>query len=212
MGYDLYVEHDPAAERLETLREQGKGWDDPEYVQAIDARLDGPGYWRESIWSIGRLREQMRLHGMLVEDVDHAPFPSNDGVPKTPEGYLDDESPEYQAMQAAADLITDAEAEDPPTGIPAYKLGSNDGWLVTRREIEAALAAAGDDVTRYLGEGVGDGVREFGMDFIDALPTGPATKLYLGGADTDIEAEERNWRGFVAFLRHAAANGGFRTW
>ena len=27
-------------------------------------------------------------------------------------------------------------------GIPVYKLGSNDGWLVTPREIEAGIAAA----------------------------------------------------------------------
>lgn len=44
--------------------------------------------------------------------------------------------------RAALDALT-RQTSDLPTGIPAYKLSSNNGWLVTPDELTAALAAAG---------------------------------------------------------------------
>ncbi|GHO60047.1 hypothetical protein KSB_85220 [Ktedonobacter robiniae] len=58
------------------------------------------------------------------------------------EGMREDgkSDPYPSPLSTAEARITDVQAEI-PTGIPAYKFGSNDGWLVTPDELSAALAA-----------------------------------------------------------------------
>jgi hypothetical protein len=88
-------------------------------------------------------------------------------------------------------------------GIPSYKMSSNDRWVVTPREIRAALRRAAEypsaewptpeDVSEVLALGLA------GLEF--DVPDEPETQLRL-----DV------WREWLAFLASAANRGGFTAW
>jgi hypothetical protein len=75
---------------------------------------------------------------------------------------------------------------EPASGIAVHKLGSNDGWLVTPQEIEAALAAyrthSADQVKTLLASELGD--------------EGDCTSY---------------WIEWIAYLERAKARGGFKV-
>jgi len=113
------VDLDLEAEIEELVEKQAKLW----------TRIDQlRGYFRLNIWGMGTAREVMHQLGMLDVESWHADFP------EWSEGADED------AHAAACRRVTDAQARLEPTGIPVYKLGTNDGWLVTPDEVRAALA------------------------------------------------------------------------
>ena len=93
--------------------------------------------------------------GMLDHDTKHDLWPNQADYGVTPAmaqlGPEDDEPRELAYFRAAEDAVRDKQAEN-PTGIPLYKLGTNDNWLVTRDEITAALGA----YRTALGDGASD--------------------------------------------------------
>ncbi|MGW8782402.1 hypothetical protein ACWGNM_30670 [Streptomyces sp. NPDC055796] len=153
MGYDMYVEDGPdeaeriaveeAQERLEQARARGTGV--LEAYQRLDAATRS--YYRFNIWGMGTARELMGAFGMLsFQDEpawpDDAEYTDARAVlEKAPE----DEDARQAAEAARARLSAAMEAvrvADPGgAGISHYKLCSNDAWLVSPREIEAALKA-----------------------------------------------------------------------
>lgn len=79
------------------------------------------------------INENMQLTGMGYE------AEPEDGPMTTPVGDLDDE----QARQHRETALLRWRSQTVPgkTGIPAFKLRSNDRWLVTAHEIDEALSA-----------------------------------------------------------------------
>jgi hypothetical protein len=119
---------------------------------------DDPSAWfRFSIWQMPTYRDYMTERGMLVE----APLP---------------------------EVITGLTVEDGTLGpIPEYKLCSNDGWLITVREITASLDAL------LLWE-----IRQqtvYGDNWTDPLLD-----------------EDQIWRDWLRFLHLARSHGGITVW
>ncbi|WP_406511026.1 hypothetical protein OG851_00015 [Streptomyces sp. NBC_00161] len=153
MGYDMYAEDGPdeaerlavaeAHERLKQARATGTGV--LEAYQRIDAATRS--YYRFSVWDMGTARELMGAFGMLTFE-DEPAWPevaeyteARAALEKAP----DDEAVRKAAEAVRARLSAATEAvrvADPGgAGISHYKLCSNDAWLVSPREIEAALKA-----------------------------------------------------------------------
>lgn len=101
----------------------------------------------------------------LVEALD-----GQGGERECPAGTDPDAWARMLAYQDANTALVEGEAET-PAGIPAYKLGSNDGWLVTSREIEAALAVLGDRDREAVAEATGLNGESVGyfLDFVGYL-------------------------------------------
>ncbi len=127
MGYDMYMENprDPAmsARRKEveddfaivlSLPHNREAWTDAE-AEVHDRWMNAsdPTYFRANIFSMAQLREMMHVAGMLV----------------------DTDIPCAKALDDGPIISADWEKD----GIPTPKLCSNDGWLVTARECQAAL-------------------------------------------------------------------------
>ncbi|MFI0243174.1 hypothetical protein [Streptomyces sp. NPDC016845] len=171
MGYDMYSATDPdkqqaaairaAADQVEDLRCQYANATSTAAI-ALEDQLDAAWntydkartglYFRLNIWGMGTARQLMTALDMLTP----TPFPNWPQVdaygltdypddpnhhPAGPERHAarqrltEDERTYLQAVQAATDF--DPEVK----GIASYKLTSNDGWLVTEREITDALTA-----------------------------------------------------------------------
>ncbi|MER5352544.1 hypothetical protein ABT093_19705 [Kitasatospora sp. NPDC002551] len=132
-----------------------------------EARDEAMGhYFRLNIWGMGSCRKAMAKLGMLTEQ-DHPawPDPVDFGLPKDdPWGDGENEAEGGDALAEARERFEQAqkgvvEAEPQPvTGIPLYKLCSNDGWLVTPAEIKAALTSweAADESDRRTAVGEHD--------------------------------------------------------
>jgi hypothetical protein len=140
-----------------------------------DAGLtESKAYFRLNIFGMARYRDAMFNLGMLDNYAQGGVFPKA-------ADFLNDT--EYQEE---CRKVTDAE-DMRPTGIPPYKLGTNDGWLVTPREIHEALEnyalTAGSDRDEQLWE-------------IASLGT----------------EERQYWNKWILFLRRAEKHGGFRVW
>ncbi len=91
------------------------------------------------------------------------------------------------------------------SGIQAHKLASNDGWLVSATEIRAALRTY-DGITRervvevIFADPSNDGVPQIVIDFVGVR------------SKDEREADVAYWDRWIAFLRRAAENGGFRVY
>lgn len=98
-------------------------------------------YFHLNIWGMGRCREAMCAFDMAFE-ANHPPFPKIEeyGLTYWPEAEDNHpvDSPEGRYLAAVADVTDGMHFEVP--GIPLYKVGSNDGWLVTPLECQGALA------------------------------------------------------------------------
>jgi hypothetical protein len=152
MGYDMYHEHQPPEEVAaydqasalfrEKVRERDSRWpnrpevETPEYEAAQKAVNDAyealsraeAYYFRLNIFGMNRYLDGMEALGML----DLRRGPDNEEWQR-----IDFDGDEDKA-QAEAEMLRTRTAER-PTGIPSFKFGSNDGWLVTPEEITAAL-------------------------------------------------------------------------
>lgn len=110
---------------------------------------DGPGvYFRLNIFGMARFCGYMAERGMIFDAGEHPPFPDGDydlvDRLRYPE-YHEDEPPltpeqerAAKELEAANDAVLSWHGPDVP-GIPAHKFGSNDGWIVTPAECEAAV-------------------------------------------------------------------------
>jgi hypothetical protein len=147
------------------------------------------GYFRLNIWGMGKCRQAMDQFGMVDWNTNYSwPKLADYGLKKYPdedESYPED-SPEARFILA----LTSVKSQVPDSGLIAgYKLGSNDGWIITPKEIEGALAALGDkhDVN------------------IDA---DPASVLRLLAA----EGVPEFFGDWIQYLQRAAKHNGFKVW
>ncbi|WP_327667926.1 MULTISPECIES: hypothetical protein [unclassified Streptomyces] len=151
-----------AAARVEELRCQYMNASSETAARAMDGELDAAWdaydkartglYFRLNIWGMGTARQLMGALDMLT-DAFMPQWPTPEAYDLT--DYPDDPEhhPQGSEREAAHARLTDQERafleasrntrdQDAQTpGIPAYKLTSNDGWLVTEREITSALEA-----------------------------------------------------------------------
>lgn len=126
MGYDLsYAEPTgkilAAKQRADEAYKAGEdGW----------YNLPRPDYYRYNIFGGGNMRGALAMCGLLTDAIDEPSFPAYD--PDT----MVEGSPEYERYVEACKAVTDA---DYGGVIPDFKLGSNDGWLVTPAEIQRGI-------------------------------------------------------------------------
>lgn len=147
MGYDMYWHKAP--ERAENV-----------------GIFDDPAYFRLNIWGMGRIRAVMTDLGMVyTPEGGRERFPDLSDYDLTDEQYdaieYHDESwvsQELKDLYVKLDhthkiahnrykrAVAEYLAATPPggRGIPAHKLASNDGWIVTPEEIRQALSVYGD--------------------------------------------------------------------
>ncbi|MET9499556.1 hypothetical protein [Streptomyces sp. NPDC006552] len=171
MGYDMYSATEPdeeqaaairaAADRVEELRCQYANAS-ASAATALEDQLDAAWeaydksrtglYFRLNIWGMGTARQLMGALDMLT-DAAVPDFPTLEAYgltehPDDPRHYPD--GPERKAAQLrltdnqrtyleAVQATIDRDPEG--QGIASYKLVSNDGWLVSERELSDALAA-----------------------------------------------------------------------
>lgn len=181
MGYDMstvrmveVTEH----RRIKELEERIKVYEKVFPLEAERSRMDlselkNPGYFRLNIGGMGQYYSAMTSLGMAYAS-SCLPWPDRDG--KSEEEY-ELECANHRSFHAP----------DEPSIIPSHKIYStNDGWLVTEDEIDAALSAWD---------------RRWAVkDFAD-----------LSERDYDT-IHESYWKAWIRFLRRAAEHGGFRTW
>lgn len=175
IGYDMQVVHkDPEEEGLflavefdfrEKVRTR---YDEPRTAQewlmlqeAIENSLweleqAQPSVFYLSIWEMSLARTLMEDLGLLDMTVTTPGHLSPDNYGVTPEMHeLDFDQfpealmpPQLVAFREARTRALDS-AVISPVGIPYYKLGSNDGWLVTPEEITAGLARCTTAADKY---------------------------------------------------------------
>jgi hypothetical protein len=168
-------------------------------------------YYRLNIWGMGRCRDIMWDRGDMIHVLgDHPPFPepASYGLDEWPESMqYDDEyneigpwpedSPEGKFTAASNAVLS----YSPPgvRGIPSWKLGSNDGWLVTEDDCKGALAALRDWAITETGSTDESVVR--------AKMIEPPLVRHEGK-----EVAVEWWPTWVDFLETASTHGGFRTY
>lgn len=127
MGYDMYF--------------RGKHFADGDEV-----------YFRLNAWGMARYAGYMADRGMIFEAGEHPPFPKAEDFgltweqieayryPEYAEGVAltDDQRERAAKYQAENDAVLSWHGPEVP-GIPAHKFGTNDGWIVTPAECQAAV-------------------------------------------------------------------------
>lgn len=113
-----------------------------------------PNEFQLTAGSVVDLQNTMLRLGMLDLDTQAGRFPRYEDYGVTAAIIAEfnetgEEGRELAGFNAMADAVRDRQAEN-PTGIPLYKIKTNDKWLVTPNEITAALGA----YRTSLGEGV----------------------------------------------------------
>jgi hypothetical protein len=163
MGYDMTTvvidegEKERVAEALERFNDAVKvrgafnrGTDDYKAAQAeVDRRMNDltaeeHSYFRLNVWGMSAAREAMWKLGMLDDAFEYGEFPDAEDFGVTSEMYdFDDDDPAtpepMRRYREAQNKVLGAMAT-PVVGIPVFKLGSNDGWIVTPEELRVALA------------------------------------------------------------------------
>lgn len=168
MGYDMMIENTPEDEAAQLARARAAFHaaieardalalprDHPEYrdaqgkaAKAYEAlREADTSYFRLNIWAMGRYLAFMDQLGMITDDYLLPPWPhepeelsqADIEAAEEPTGSLG-----TLAKPAAVAYVKQREAHlvwhpEPVFGIALHKFASNDGWLVTSEEIEAAL-------------------------------------------------------------------------
>lgn len=190
MGYDIHWHEKPAElkaidDELDALLRAPEPSDARSdrmgklYDRRYDLQQELGEYFRVNIWGMGDLRWEMRAQGLLTSDPEPTDWPDY------PEGAAED-SPEYLAYrEARAKLIG---FDHGTGGVPAYKFGSNDGWLVTPREIAVVLEKASP-----------------------APVTHPTGWVDDQGRPSDAEWPHF-WKRWLAYLERAAQHGGCEVW
>ncbi|MBO1332547.1 hypothetical protein [Streptomyces sp. VRA16 Mangrove soil] len=151
-----------AAEHVEELRCQYMNTASGPAATALEDQLNAAWnaydkartglYFRLNIWGMGTARQLMGALDMMT-DAPMPPWPALETYDLTEYPDAPEHHPTGPERDAAHTRLTDQERafldteratrdHDPQTpGIPAYKLTSNDGWLVSEREIKTALDA-----------------------------------------------------------------------
>lgn len=123
----------------------------------------GPCYFRLNVWGMSTTRQELARVGVIDECGDPAfPKPSEFGLPDWPEEDATD--PASVAFEDAWRKLTDSPREGDVSGIPLYKVCSNDWWLITPGEIITGLAFA----DRFH-EGWRDGLTGYVQEFVEWL-------------------------------------------
>ncbi|MGW3954618.1 hypothetical protein ACWEKM_27635 [Streptomyces sp. NPDC004752] len=154
-------------------------------------------YFRLGIHGMGAFRTVMGMLGMLVTGYQTPDFPDlPDGVTWADIDAAEEEpnpepTDELPIKAAAAVYVKERNAHlswhpEPAPGIAVHKLGSNDGWLVTPQEIDAALAA-------------------YRTHNADEVKTLLATELGDEGDHTSY------WIEWITYLERAKTRGGFKV-
>lgn len=169
MGYDVYVADGPdETERAAVKAAEARRADlaarlrvatSPDEVASLRDDMDQAyddiqtarrSYFRLNIWGMGTAREYMGAFGMLTtENMPQWPHPEAYGLEESPDDpeWFEEGPDRVKAENALTvagrrflnDQKAVMEADHGGSGIPHYKFTTNDGWLVTSREIEAAL-------------------------------------------------------------------------
>lgn len=158
-------------------------------------------YFRLNIWGMGRMRESLFKLGMLATEYTEPPWPEYEDHQLTSDEIreyeeFDDDDGDLNALSPKVRKLVEAvrakKGWSPPDepGLPVHKFGSNDGWWVTRRDIEGALA-----ILKVQEEENPALVKEVREEW--------ATD---SGDDTNTFDE------FIDWIRRAAAGDGFEVW
>lgn len=185
MGYDMSWAEEPEAVGTAKKAAYDDLWpasyDREAILRYLEVRESAGSYFRLNIWGMGSMRE------LLYAGSSIAPLQMPDWPDATDGFELRD------AYEEAC-----AEIRDADTGgvLPAFKVGSNDGWLVTPTE---CLATA---MTWFEGGG-----REQARELAGQMAQVPDAG-WLGGADQVLGWADE----FVLWMGEAAGHGGFRVW
>lgn len=135
MGYDLSYENpigeiaEARAKNDEAYKNQTEGW----------WSMSRPDYYRYNIFGGGAMREALFVCGLLDTELPDDVEPGSWGGPKFPKydsETMPEGSPASEAHREATEAVL---SRDYGGAIPAFKLGSNDGWLVTPAEIQRGI-------------------------------------------------------------------------
>jgi hypothetical protein len=98
------------------------------------------GYFRLNIWGMGIARQIMQERGMIHYEGDHPDWPlvEDFGFSSENEYYEASEDDDRKMSYDAANRQVKVFSPEVP-GIPAWKFGSNDGWVVTPIDIGGAM-------------------------------------------------------------------------
>ena len=152
MGYDMRWEGEPSPELVAAHQEACEAFEaavrardefprgsleaeslQPEVQRTYDVmQKTDVGYFRLNIWGMETARNELYKVGVITDEPTPE-FPGHDAEWESlSEERQDEIINEWQSAVAPGDTH----------GIPSYKLGSNDGWLVTPAEIRTGLAWA----------------------------------------------------------------------
>jgi hypothetical protein len=134
MGYDLYFA-EPTGAMATAKRKADWAYQN----QAEDwFNMPQPYYYRYSIWGGQNMRGALEACGLLTNEAPEGVEMSGWGpkFPKYNAETMPEGSPEEAAYRAEVDALIN---RDFGGIIPAFKLGSNDGWLVTPAEIQRGI-------------------------------------------------------------------------
>ncbi|MFC9117912.1 hypothetical protein ACFTWN_31835 [Streptomyces sp. NPDC057092] len=170
--------------------------------QKVDAAYEemqtaNVSYFRLNIHGMGAYRTVMHQLGMLVTEYNVPDFPElPDGLTWEDIDAVEGEANHGTAdglpvKAAAAAYVKELNAHlawhpEPASGIAMHKLGSNDGWLVTPAEIEAALASY-------------------------RTHSGPEVMTLLRATLGDDADSHSYWIEWVTYLERARVRGGFKV-
>lgn len=157
-------------------------------------------YFRLNIWGMQVCRGAMWDRNMVTDDTPEDAFPQ-------PESYGLDDWPDYEDEwpddSKEAKFLAKVEehlAKSPEEpGIPLYKLGSNDGWLVTEEDCAGAL-------TKLRDWAKGRATNPNDDAEVEAIMVEPPIYQFDDGPGP-VEW----WSEWVDFLRLAATHGGFKV-
>jgi len=189
MGYDLYWVK-PGGEEAATSPQMT--FEDGDSGDAERGDTADPGYFRLNIWAMTETLTVMFSAGMITEfRWPRFPKPAAFGLADEPEHYDSngDEviyapgSPEARYVSSYNEVFR----RDSGTTIPGFKLGTNDGWLVTPDEIRKSLIA----YDRWCGD--------------NGISSGTA----LLSEDAGDLVELQWWDDWIEWLKKAADHGGF---
>lgn len=186
IGYDLYTENKPPEIVELERRLYGENGDTlvahaPVEREALLKQLwqlqeSTHSYFRLNIFGMAEYRRHMDRVGML-SDATNGPFPTRD-----------DDMDDITYRDAVMEHIA---YDSGGPGIPAEKLGSNDGWLVTPAECDSAVEVWNAWAQNAFG---------------DRSNPGSSAAKVLTGPDAN------GWLDWIEFIARASERGGFRVW
>lgn len=182
MGFDLY-------------------WENSATDEEVASSEDGePEYFRLSVWEMAMALSWMELFGVLDASKleKRLPQPVDFDLAYVPKRWDEDGNDTEYEPDSAEELYLCAReaARDGDSGgpIPAYKLRSNDGWLVTATEIERSLGRYDERLPNRDNQ-----PREIPVPVVE-------------DGEWNGEFEVFDWWGdWIDYLRAAVDHGGFRV-